>query len=452
MIFIIFNGSITAFFPGQEPYGGHSWRLFLKMLFIISLQPHLAAGASMRPILPFFLLLGLFPACGDNGSSDDATDGTTGAATDGPTTDTPTTTGEGDLNERELGASATPACVAARSHLTALFTAAAAGDAAAASAAYTGSPLQTYVKQLDVLGERTDDTDISAWLTDGGAPALVAAAARVQVAYARHFRDNLTAVETGTPDGFAAWDEAHCLWEAGLRPLAIEADAVTWHSVDETITADIDAALGDGHDGIGGEPPNTTIDDWRIPPNKQRAEKSLFRAAQRVIVELAGAARADADPIAARRALELFGLVEDRLDGRNTPGIQQIKDILGGDPAMIDPLVILDELDIAFAKRTRNYADQAIVDAEVGVPAGYKGAVEGNTYALLLVPGMIARLGGAFIPAAYVGEWAGYADLVRSGDDADTLAKVSQRLVDQTCSYQTALGIAACTGEDDETE
>jgi hypothetical protein len=154
-----------------------------------------------------------------------------------------------------------------------------------------------------------------------------------------HIRDNLGAVETGTPDGFAAWDEAHCLWEAGVRPLAQEADAVTWHSVDETITADIDAALADGHDAIGGEPPNTTIDDWRIPPNKQRAEKSVFRAAQRVIVELAGKARADADPVAARRALELFGMLEDRLDGRNTPGIQQIKDILGGDPAMIDPLV-----------------------------------------------------------------------------------------------------------------
>lgn len=407
----------------------------------------------MRPIYPLFILLGLLPACGDAGGNADASTGdATDTATGEPTTDTPTTTGEGDLNERELGASASPACVAANTHVADLFTAAAAGDAAAASAAYTGSPLQTYVKQLDGLGERSDDVDISAWLSDGSAPALAAAAARVQVAYVRHLRDNLGAVETGTPDGFAAWDEAHCLWEAGVRPLAQEADAVTWHSVDETITADIDTALADGHDAIGGEPPNTTIDDWRIPPNKQRAEKSVFRAAQRVIVELAGKARADADPVAARRALELFGMLEDRLDGRNTPGIQQIKDILGGDPAMIDPLVILDELDIAFAKRTRNYADQAITGDEVGVPAGYKGAVEGNTYALLLVPGMISKLGASFIPAAYVGEWAGYADLVRSGDDLDTLGKVSQRLIDQTCAYQTALGVAACTGEDDETK
>lgn len=402
----------------------------------------------MRLTYPLSLLLGLLPACTDNSGSDDTgTDTTADAATDGPTA-----TGESDLNERELGASATAACLAAKTHVTALFTATAAGDAAAASAAYTGTALQTYLKQLDLQSERSDDAEISAWLTDASAPALAAAAARVQVAYAAHLRDNISAVETGVDDKYAAWDEAHCLWQSALRPLAVEADAVTWHSFDETITADIDAALADGHDGISGEPPNTSIDDWRIPPNKQRAEKSLFRAAQRVIVELAGTAKAGPDPVAARRARELFGLVEDRLDGRNTPGIQQIKDILAGDPTAIDAQVILAELDIAFAKRTRTYADQAINGYEVGVPTGYKGAVEGHTYALLLVPGMISKLGAGFIPAAYLGEWAGYADLVRSGDDRGTLGKISQRIIDQTCAYQTALGVAACTGKDDETK
>ena len=403
----------------------------------------------MRPTYPLFILLGLLPACGDSAGNDDATAGeTTG---DTSTGDTPTT-GAGDLNERELGASATPACVAAKTHVAALFTAATAGDAAAASAAYTGTALQTYVQQLDTLGERSDDVDIGAWLTAGDASSLAAAAARVQVAYAVHLRTNLNAVDTGAADKYAAWDEAHCLWDAALRPLADEADAVTWHSVAETVAADIDAALADGHDGISGEPPNTTVDDWRTPPSKQRAEKSLFRAAQRVIVELAGAAKAGPDPVAARRALELFAIVEDRLDGRNTPGIAQIKAILAGDPAAIDPQVILTELDLAFAKRTRNYADQAITGDEVGVPTGYKGAVEGNTYALLVLPGMISRLGASFSPEAYAGEWAGYAELVRTGDDPATLTAVSQRLVDQTCAYQAALGVTTCTGEADEAE
>ena len=400
----------------------------------------------MRRIHPFLLLFALTACTNTQDDSTDSTDST------GTTSTTDPTTGEGDLNERELGTSATPACVAARTHVSALLAAAAAGDTAAASAAYSGTPLQTYIQQLDVLSERSDDADITTWLGDATPALSSAAAARVQVAYAKHMRDSMAAVETGAPDKYAAWDEAHCLWEAALRPLALEADEVTWHTVDETIAADIDAAIADGHDAISGEPPNTTLDDWRLPPNKQRAEKSLFRAAQRVLVELAGQAQVTADPVAARRALELFALVEDRLDGRNTPGIAQIKAMLAGDPAAIDPQQILTELDIAFAKRTRNYADQAIVGDEVGVPSGYKGAVEGNTYALLLVPGMLARLGADFIPQTYLGEWASYAELVRSDDDADTLAKVSQRLVDQTCAYQTALGVTPCTGEDDELE
>ena len=159
----------------------------------------------MRPTYPLFILLGLLPACGDSAGNDDATAGeTTG---DTSTGDTPTT-GAGDLNERELGASATPACVAAKTHVAALFTAATAGDAAAASAAYTGTALQTYVQQLDTLGERSDDADIGAWLTAGDASSLAAAAARVQVAYAVHLRANLNAVDTGAADKYAAWDEA----------------------------------------------------------------------------------------------------------------------------------------------------------------------------------------------------------------------------------------------------
>ncbi len=397
----------------------------------------------MRLTHPSLLLLAL-TAC--TNTQDDASSTGTSSTTADPTTS------EGDLNERELGTSATPACVAAKTHASALFAAAAAGDANAASAAYSGTPLQTYMQQLDALSERSDDADITTWLSDPTPALTAAAAARVQVAYARHMRDSMGAVETGAPDKYAAWDEAHCLWEAALRPLALAADEVTWHTFEETIAADIDAAFADGHDAIAGEPPYTNIDDWRLPPNKQRAEKSLFRAVQRVLVELAGEAQAAVDPVAARRALELFAIIEDRLDGRNTPGIAQIKAMLAGDPATIDPQQIVTELDLAFAKRTRNYADLALTEGAVGVPTGYKGAVEGHTYALLLVPGMQTRLGADFSPKAYLDEWAGYAQLVRDGDDAETLAKVSQRLVDQTCAYQAALGVTTCTNEGDELE
>lgn len=386
-------------------------------------------------------------ACGSGGdtTTDDAT-GTTGPATTGAT-DTPTTgEPEGDLNDRELGAAASAACLAAAPKVAQLTAAADAGDAAAAAAAYAG-PLQTYVQALDGANERTDDTEISAWLQGGGAPALAAAAARVHVAFAAQFRASLAAVEEGAEDKYAAWDEAHCTFEAAVRPLADEADSVTWHAVDETIADDIAGALAAGHDAIQGEPPATSLDEWRALPSKQIAEKSLFRAAQRVIVELAG----KQEEVAARRALELFGIVEDRLDGRNTPGIAQIKAILGGDPAAIDPQVILAELDIAFAKRTRRYCSAAIDDGEVATPAGHEGAVEGNTYAKLILPGMLARVADAD-PQAYLGEWGGYVDLVRTGMDEAALAAVSTRIADQTCAYQIALGVAACTGEADETE
>jgi hypothetical protein len=391
---------------------------------------------------PLFLLC-LLAACGTTPGTDDTGD-TTGDTGD---TGTPTTgdTG-GDLNEHDLGAAASPSCLAAMPKVAAFADAAAAGDLAAATAAYEG-PLQAHVQALDAAHERGDDAEIAAWLADGGAPALTAAAARVHVALAVQYRESLAAVEEGAEDRYAAWDEAHCAFEAGIRALAEEADGVTWHSVDETIAGDIEAALAAGHDGISGEVPNTAIDEWRVLSNKQIAEKSLFRAAQRVIVELAGKKEA----LAARRALELFGIVEDRLDGRNTPGIQQVKDILSGDPAAIDPDAILTELDIAFAKRTRRYCSAAIEDGEVATPAGYEGAVEGNTYAKLVLPGMLARVDGANA-AAYMGEWGAYAELVRAGMPEADLNLVSERIAMQTCAYQTALGVAECTGEADETE
>jgi hypothetical protein len=399
----------------------------------------------MRRVCLALTLLSLTSACTPD---DDATTTADGSTTDptGQTTDEPTS-GGGDLNDVELGASASAACRAAGAKVAELTQAA---DAAAAQAAYAGD-LQGFVQALDAANAREDDAAISAALAAGSDADLAAARARVQVAFAREFRNRLTEVSEGAEDKYAVWDEAHCVYEAALASLADEADGVTWAGVDETIAADIEAALQAGHDGISGAAPATAQDDWRVPPSKQVAEKSLFRAAHRVIVELAGEARADADPVAARRALELFGMVEDRLEERNTPGIQQIKDILGGDPASIDADAVLWELDLAFAKRTRRYADAAIEAGEVGTPPGYTGAVEGHTYAKLILPGMLKKLADAN-PAAYLGEWAGYADLVKSGEMMDALTGVSQRLVDQTCAYQTALGIAGCTGDADETE
>ena len=404
----------------------------------------------MRPtIVP--LLLTLLPACTADNAAD--TEGataepTTSAAATDPTTGD--TTGEpADLNDRELGASASALCVSAMSHAAELTQAIASGDAAAASAAYVGTDLQTFVQGFKTEAERLDDPAIVASLAAASPVELVAAEARLHSALARHMRDQLADVEGGVEDKYAAWDEAHCVWTGALRSLAVAGDAVGWHTLEETIAADVDAALAAGHDGLSGEPPATALDDWRVPPAKQIVEKSLFRAAHRVVIALAGDARDNADPIAARKALELFGVIKDRLDGRNTPGIAQIEAILAGDPAAIDPDAILTELDIAFAKRTRAYS--AIADEDLAVPAGYKSAVEGHTYALLVAPGLAARVPATPI-ATFLGEWGAYPDLVRAGDDLEATHALSERLVDAICAYQTALGVADCSPDADESE
>lgn len=405
----------------------------------------------MRSTLASLLLsMTVLPACtADDGAS---TDASTGAATDagtGGTTDEPTTGEPADLNDRELGASAPALCRDAMTHASKLTQAIAGGDAAAASAAYVGTDLQTYVQQLPKEAERLDDPAIVASLTAAGPADLAAAEGRLHAALARQLRDQLGAVEGGAEDKYAAWDEGHCLWTGALRPLAVAGDAVTWHPVDETIVAEIDDAFAAGHDGLSGAPPATSLDDWRVPPNKQIIEKSLFRAAQRVMIELATAARDNADPVAARKALALFGVVSDRLEGRNTPGIAQIEAILSGDPAAIDPDAVLTELEIAFAKRTRAYA--AIADEDLGVPAGYKSAVEGRTYARLIAPGLAARVPEVNV-TAFLAEWDAYPELVRAGTDLDTIHGLSERLVDATCAYQAALGVAECTPDADEAE
>lgn len=404
----------------------------------------------MRPtIVPFLLSLTFLPACTvDGGDTEGATEGTT-AGTAGTTADEPTgTTGEpGDLNERDLGASASPLCVSGMTHVAKLTQAIADGDAVAATAAYVGTDLQAFVKQFKTEAERLDDPAIAASLAAGTPADLAAAEGRLYSALTRHARDMLSDVEGGADDKYTGWDEVHCVWTGALRSLAVEADAVGWHMVDETIAADVDAALQAGHDGLSGEPPTTSLDDWRVPPAKQVIEKSLYRAAQRVMIELATTARDNADAAAASRALGLFGMVKDRLDGRNTPGIAQIEAMLAGDPAMVDPDAIRIELDIAFAKRTRAYS--AIGDEELGTPAGYKSAVEGRTYARLIAPGLAASGGSA---PAFLGEWDAYPDLVRAGTDLETIHALSQRLIDSNCAYQAALGIAECTPEADETK
>lgn len=400
----------------------------------------------MRSLPLLALSLGLAACPASEAGTDTDTDATTAGTTDSTTADAPTT-GEPaeDLNPHALGDHASQTCLDAMAAAADFFAAAAQGDAAAATAAYA-DPLKSFVQALDAANERSDDAAIVAALGQADGPGAALAEGHLFSSLSAHLRANLSAVETGAEDKYAAWDEAHCVWDGGLRKLAERAQAEGWSAEGDPMIADIDAAFEAGHAGISGEPPATMIDDWRIPPAKQIIEKTLFRAAHRDVVGQAGRASKAADAAAAARALGTFGVIRDRLEGRNTPGIALIEAMLAGDLAMISSTTIAFELDKAFAKRTRNYADQAFEEG-LGIPGSYKGAVEGRTYAKLIVAGMKSAM---LDTDAYLADWDEYVGHVRTGADEAAAKAVSDRLIEATCAYQGLLGIAECTGSDDE--
>lgn len=352
-----------------------------------------------------------------------------------------------DLNPYALGERASQACVDAMPRVGEFLAASEVGDAAAASAAYTGA-LQSYVQSIDGAYARGDDGAIAAALAQGDATGVALAEGHLLSSLAKHMRERMLSLETGAEDKYAAWDEAHCVWQGALRTIAARAESAAWVAPGDPIVADIEAALAAGHDAIAGEAPATSIDDWRAPPARQIVEKTLFRAVQRDMVHHAGVAAEMDDPVSAARALGALGLVRDRMEGRNTPGIAQIEAMLTGSPALISAAAIAGELDIAFAKRTRAYCDKAFEEG-LGVPTAYKGAVEGRTYGKLLAAGMGAE---GVDPEPYLADWEEYVELVRAGDDEPAARAVSQRLIDATCRYQAQLGVAACTSDQDEVE
>lgn len=370
------------------------------------------------PVLLSTVLLLTTSAC----SGDDASSGSTSAADDGPA----------------LGERASQLCRDAMAAWPALVEAT---DAAALTTAYEGA-LQEYVIASDLAGERDDDAAVVAALADGSDEARASVVPRLQAAFVARARAELAAPESLVDDPDAAWSEAHCLWTGALDELAADAD-------EPDLVDIIDAAFADGHAGIAGEPGAASIDDWKTPPAKQVIEKSLFAVAHRRVLAEAALAAAG-DRAAARRALELFQILRDRLEGRNTPGIALIEAMLADPGATIDVDAIATAMNIAFAKRTRKYCSDAIESGLLGVPSGFEGAIEGRTYQRLIGPDMNTRLASeGFDATAYASVWDDFVDAVQAGDAA-VAESLSAELVRWNCDYQAALGIAACTASDDE--
>ncbi len=387
-------------------------------------------------------LVGL--GCGtSSGETGDGTDSGSESDTGGETDDSAGTDG----NAFELGDHASPACVEAMQQLPDLLAATAAvseasADASAIEAAYSGTALQTYVQQLDTINGRSDDTNIAAALQSGTPADLIDVETLVMHALIEGLRTNVAAPEAAVTDPFTTWDDANCVWEGALRSAAQAAEGWGGDYSDDIVSV-VEAAFRDGHAGLIGEPEAASIDDWTVPPNKQRVEKNQYRIIHRHVIHYATLARDNADALSARRALGWFQIFAHRLEEKNTAGIATIEGILTGSPDAIDPAAIVRELNIAFARRTHKYCYNAVEAGEVGVPSGYKGAVEGSTYTLLLYPDMVANLSG-FDAAAYDSEWATYVEAVRN-DDLETATSASEQLLAVNCQYQTeVLGLSTC--------
>ena len=126
--------------------------------------------------------------------------------------------------------------------------------------------------------------------------------------------------------------------------------------------------------------------------------------------------------------------------------------MLNGDPAGIDPSAIERELAVAFSKRARKYCDKAVAKAELGTPGAIAETWEGVLYSRVILPSMREALAAeGFDADAYAADWQGYLEAVE-GNDADTAAAISARLVEWNCAYQDRLGIAECTSSANEVE
>ncbi len=431
------------------------------------------------------LLLLALPACsGDDdggadevGESDDATESTgeseseteAETSTDESETDTDTTDTEGD-DKPPLGATPNVLCEAALANFATIVAEnqKPEPDPTVIEAAYVDSGLQEFVQLAGAVtgrieqGVLIDDAAIldslELALDEDPRPAMLDVEWRIVLVMHLFIRTTITEVSETLPDPandpallYARWDDAYCYWDGALRPLGQLADSVGPEI--DAIEAAIDEGFEWGHDHIEGAQP-WAIDEWIVPAAKQRVEKTLYTLFHRLVHGWSIAALEAGDTpegqALARMAHGAFQPLEDRMEGRNTPGIAIIEDQLLGDPSLIDPDDVLRQLNIAFAKRTRRYADHALpeIDGSMGTAAGYKAAIEGETYNKLIDP-YIAEAVDGFDIAAYREAWTAWITAIQA-DDLPAAEAASATLVDWNCQYQAQLGIAECTSSADE--
>jgi hypothetical protein len=248
----------------------------------------------------------------------------------------------------------------------------------------------------------------------------------------------------------AAWDEAYCMWNHGLRTLAVRADTLSNAAARDAWAPSIAAAFADGHEQLVGpsELAGVLADVAAVKAAKQRIEKGMYAVAYQLIL-------ADARSGAAAGASEALGLIdalEDRLADRNGPGLKRMRMMLNGPAEQIDATLIERELAVAFAKRARKYCDKAVDSAELATPQAIAETWEGIIYTRVILSSMGEALGAdGFDAAAHAIDWEDYLQAVETGD-AELAADISTRLVEWNCAYQRHLGITECTSATNEVD
>lgn len=409
----------------------------------------------MRKFLP--LILGLSFACKPEPSPDAAAEAKPNEATKPADPAKPANTEAG-----MIGSKRSDTCKALMTEIAALRTGEPADALASFALAYRSPESSTaaWVQATNKAAARVDDSgqalDHLALLAaldqsaSSGEPS-VAERARIDVVQQLNrvvvidMRRKFERVaKAGTPEGMSLddpeallveWDDAWCLWDGTLRPLAQALDEEGGEAWEEQI---VEAFMA-GRAGLIGE-----YDQGRVRSNREVAEKSTYAVIHRLVLARATTAKQVNDARLARVALGMLGMIEDRISDRNGPGLARVQAMLKGPPAEIDVDVIERELDKAFVKRARKYCDEAVTGNLVGSPEGIKGAWEGLVYTKLILPGMRETLAAqGFDADAYMADWDSYVSAIE-GSDASGAAAISERLVQWNCAYQEALGIAAC--------
>lgn len=211
-----------------------------------------------------------------------------------------------------------------------------------------GTALQRFVREVDARLGRVDNAALiddgaieqaleAALATSGDDQklALIDVLSSLRAVALLDVRARLAGVADALPDPLrdpslhhAEWDMAWCVWDGAFHELALAASD-NW----EPLIVD---AFESGSAGIIGPEARWAPDEFAVKPAKQIIEKGSFGVVARNLLLLAEQA-AGGDAFAAREALGLFAMLEDRVAGRNTPAIEIIMTMLSGDPAAIDP-------------------------------------------------------------------------------------------------------------------